>query len=195
MKPNRYIKAMEIGLAHEEKGISYFDLVEKLQHHFDQSYNMESQVTFFYWFLDNFRTKNSDILKLNELKRDIHFFLANHRNSNLPDHKKPIISQVKAPLSWNWFLNGEAAKQYLDYQELVESRKAATQAKKQSNISIGLAIFAIIISGVLGYRTQDVKIVEDNTKTLQLEKENSHFKEELYKAEMMLRVYENDDTR
>lgn len=190
MKPNRYIKAMEIGLANEEKGISYFDLVKELEKQPNSKFGKESELTFLVWFSQNFRRSDKDLTRGDVENYRWHLKLRD--GEDLSDVQKRTANNIESKLKFKYWLNGEAAKQYLDYQELVESRKASTQAKKQSNISIILAILAIIISTVLGYSTQDVKIVEDGTRTLQLERENSQLKDELYKAEMMLEVYEKD---
>src|SRR5690606_10434928 len=103
------------------------------------------------------------------------------RESNLTIKGKFLFEQLD---SKKWFLNGEAAKQYLDYQELVLARKTATEAKKQSNVSIWLAITAIIVSAVVGIVSividlnvptppkppYDVKVIEDNAHTKELER-------------------------
>lgn len=213
---NRYIKAMEIGLANENEGISYFELFNQLEFQLGYEFNTESQITFFYWFLDNFSSRDLDLLKLDELRRDIHFFLANQGNNTIPENKKYLFTSVRAPLSKNWFLNGAAAKQYLDYQELVESRQTAQDAREASKEanekaakSIRLAIFAIVVSAAVGLFSiiidlvafskspvppYDVNVIEDKSRAAQLEEENAELKEELYKAEMMLEAYESNST-
>jgi hypothetical protein len=195
MKPNRYIKAMEIGLAHEKKGISYFDLLEKLNASMGEKMNVGAEKTFVVWFTenfssDNFKRNNGDIVS----NYVTYIIYRNDETFNTDE-----INSAKNVERWlkklHW-LDGQAAKQYLDYQELVESRKAATQAKKQSNISIGIAIFALLVSSLLGIYSMgtapkppyDVKVIENNAQ----QKEVEQLKEELYRAEMMLEAYESD---
>ncbi|MCR9228857.1 MAG: hypothetical protein NXH90_15670 [Flavobacteriaceae bacterium] len=205
MKPNRYIKAMEIGLAREKEGISYFDLIAELEKQPDFKFGNESELTFLVWFSQNFRRSDKDLTRGDVQKYRWH--IKQRNGDNLSVEQQRTAEVIVNDLKYKYWLNGEASKQYLDYQELVESRKAATQAKKQSNISIGIAIFALLVSAGVGilsvivdlvayYKSPvppyDVKIMEDNTRTQQLERENGQLKEELYKAEMMLEAYDSD---
>jgi|SRR5690606_32637436 len=56
MKMNRYIKAMEIGLANEKEGISYFELLEKMQKDLGYTFNRSAEATFLSWFDENFES-------------------------------------------------------------------------------------------------------------------------------------------
>ncbi|MDV7138242.1 hypothetical protein R3X28_05110 [Maribacter sp. TH_r10] len=210
---NRYIKAMEIGLANEKDGISYFDLVEELEEALGYSMEAATEATFYFWFVDNYSTQNYEIKLSIEWKSDFQTYLdLKHMvvpmNMSKREKAQSISKRIK---NVKWFLNGNAAKQYLDYQELQESRIAAKQASKQSNYSIGIAIGAIIMSTFLGAISIfsspkppfDVNILEDRNKLKQLErelqqlkidikKENNELKERLYEAEMLIAVYESD---
>lgn len=200
MKPNRYIKAMEIGLAHEKEGISYFDLVYELHGTKEKVFSKEAEFTFCNWFLENFDAIDGEVWPVLVNKSELFQKFLQHNERGGTYHNKGVDRKMYNFLDAPFFLKGNAAKQYLDYQELVESRKAATQAKKQSNISIGIAIFALLVSSVLGIYSMgtapkppyDVKVIENNTSTQQLEMENDNLREELYKAEMMLEAYESD---
>jgi len=166
---------MEIGLAHEEKGISYFDLVYELHGTKEKVFSKEAEITFFKWFQDNFDCEGPSWSQINN-NLEFKNYLTRNENSR-HYHVKDHDINLHNLLSNLFFLKGSGAFQFQEYLELVEARKTAAEAKRQSNISIGLAVIAIIISAVLGlvalYSTQDVKIVEDGTKTLQLEKENA----------------------
>ncbi len=103
-------------------------------------------------------------------------------------------------LADKYFLKGTAAKQYLDYLELKESRITSAQARKKSFWSIIIAIGAFVISTILGaysiYSSPkppfDVKVIENTTRTDELFKDNLELKQELYEAEMLMQIYEGE---
>lgn len=199
MKPNRYIKAMEIGLANEKDGISYFDLVYGLHGTNGKVFARDAEYTFYKWFRENFdcieNVWDKDVLDLDH--RFWNYLVKNEGFGSY--HSDGVDRGLHRILQNPFFLRGAASKQYLDYVELKESRKAAMEAKRQSNISIVLAIAAIIISAILGlvslYSTQDVKVIEDNMQTMEqgnmdLKQKNDSLTKELYKANMMVRSLE-----
>ncbi|WP_421812445.1 hypothetical protein [Flagellimonas sp.] len=211
MKPNRYIKAMEIGLAHEKKGITYNDLIDKIQHDIGRM-SLYAESTFYYWFIDNFSATNIETKNYSGWKSQFEYYYyfkhgINKPKSNLTESGESLYRQLE---KIKWFLNGEASKQYGDYQELVESRqiaqdarKASTEANKKASKSIRLAIASIVISGIVGVASiiidlrapkppYDVRVIENKTKTERLEKENLQLKEELSKGEMLLKAYDSD---
>lgn len=204
---NRYIKAMEIGLAHEEEGITYFDLVYKLHGTRERVFTMEAEKTFCTWFLENFSALEMDFSRSSKvlLSDAINAFLIqNYKGST--SHERGNNERLYDYLNQKWFLNGEASKQYLDYLELQESRLASQQARKQSNFSIVIAIVALIVTSIFGlaslkYQPEtaqppyDVKIIEDKSGKDQLEKENKELREELFKAEMMVKVLEEKSNK
>ena len=141
---------MEIGLAHEETGISYFDLLKELKEKVDYDFNDEGEVTFFSWFSDNFFTAKFDI------KLDNHG-LGGHMRAFLWLKKKQLEEDIAAEylaninkfennLKAKYFLKGEAAKQYIDYLELVEARDSSARALSKANVSINLNIISIFIA-------------------------------------------------
>ncbi|MCM4153657.1 hypothetical protein DHD05_18855 [Arenibacter sp. N53] len=194
---NRYIKAMEIGLANEKEGISYFDLLDKLQIELDYSFNSSAEVTFMSWFNENFESHSKVNLHNTDYQTGMILYLKN---------KYGVIDEITDPgekrffnffhsfRSKKSFLKGNAAKQYLDYQELQQSVKSANSARNWAIISIIVALFAIGISAYSVISSSnppyDVKIIEDKTRTDDLQKENKQLKEELFKAEMMVKVLE-----
>ncbi|RIV68767.1 hypothetical protein [Flagellimonas aequoris] len=209
---NRYIKAMEIGLAHEKEGISYFELLNQIEAQLGYEFSLGAESSFFEWFIDNF---SSGIGKLNmsHFKRDILRYLEDKEINDIdPEFGK--YKALMAILNKPYRLDGHAAKQYLDYQELVESRQmaqdareASREANRKASKSIRLAVWAIVVSAAVGLFSiiidlvafskspvppYDVKIMEDKTRTQQLEKENGQLKEELYRAEMMLETQVSD---
>lgn len=205
MKPNRYIKAMEIGLETQEKGISYFDLKDRIEKELNLPFGKESELTFLVWFNENFSKSN---LKLSSehIKN-----YRDHLSNNIDRTTRELIIER---LSHPYWLDGRASKQYYDYLELVESRQTAQDAReasKEANIkagrSIKLAVWAIIVSAAVGIisifidlaalnrssvSNYDLRVIEDNTRTKLLEKENGKLKDKLYKAEMLLETYESD---
>jgi len=192
---------MEIGLANEEKGISYFDLVEQVQTSLGFKFGKQSELTFLIWFGNNFSKSEK---RLNHEDYSNFKWLQELRSSGVLDASlKQRADTVKSRLSFKYWLDGLAAKQYLDYVELQESRKAAIQARKQSNKSIWIAIGAIIVSSALGlyslYNTSEppqppfeVKVIEDKTNTKQLQKRVDSLKNEIYEAQMIIDSYETD---
>ncbi|MEM6813280.1 MAG: hypothetical protein AAF600_02685 [Bacteroidota bacterium] len=101
-----------------------------------------------------------------------------------------------------YWQDGNANKQYLDYLELQESRKAATTARKQSSWSIGIALLAIVVSSLLGLYSinsapkpiqppYDVKIIEDRSGADELNKENDSLRNRLYEANILIEGYED----
>ncbi len=213
MIENRYIKAMEIGLKNEEKGISYFELFLELTGTKSKVLSKEAEISFFAWFMDNFHNPNKvekdSTLEINEYRDWLYLYNEEEEYHNL----KYINSDLLFLLKERWFLNGHALKQYLDYLELTEARKAAKQAQKSSNISINIAIGAFAVNVVLGFisftqslmpkEAQEVKIIEDKTTVKQLEQEikelqanyqeeNKKLREELNKADMMVKLLEGE---
>lgn len=195
---------MEIGLTNEEKGITYFDLVYELHGTRDRVFTTEAEQTFCIWFIKNFSALN--MLFLKGTSSNISHFLRDYLIKNSQGktyHQRGVDPKIFDYLNQKWFLNGEAAKQYLDYLELQESRLAAQQARKQSNWSIVIAVGAIVLSTIFGivsmYQPEnaqppyEVKVIEDKTRNDELQKENKQLKEELFKAEMMVKVLEEKD--
>ena len=199
---NRYIKAMEIGLANEERGISYINLIDKLQKDLGYKLSYSAELTFMEWFISNFTSDTVNIDYHNNINK-LRDYQSKRDGAKINPPKSLNADLMLQKLSIRHFLSGQASKQYLDYLELKESRLAATQARKQSNYSIGIAIAAIVLSGVLGiaslmYQTDnvkppfDVKAIEDLTGKDKLFEENKELKEKLYKAELMISLYESD---
>ncbi|WP_318310072.1 hypothetical protein [Flagellimonas crocea] len=202
---------MEIGLAHENEGITYPDLIDKIQQHTGKM-TLYAESTFYYWFIDNFSATNIETKNFSGWKPQFQYYYyfkhgIDKPKSNLTESGESLFRQLE---KIKWFLNGEAAKQYLDYKELVESqqtaqdaREASKEANEKATKSIRLAIASIVISGIVGVASiiidlaapnppYDVNVIEDKTKAEQLENENQRLKEELYKVEMMLEAYESD---
>lgn len=190
---NRYIKAMEIGLANEKKGISYFELSKQVQEELGLKFSEESERTFLAWFIENF--SDSEIkLTLRDIG-DYRYYQLYQKVQKYDGAVKSSAENIENKLKLKFWLDGHAAKQYLDYLELTEARKQAKSTSWFSIISIGIAVIAILI-GVLNKNEiplppkppYDVKIIEDNPKVKELQNENDQLKEKLYKAEMMVKV-------
>lgn len=149
---NRYINAMEIGNANEKDGITYFELVNQLEKIMGYKFDSNSESTFYYWFVDNFSTYNNEIKLNSRWKADFHSYLnKKHQFSRLDIDIQNKGHQMEINFKLiQWFLNGEASKQYLDYIELSESRIAATDARQKSIVSIRIAVAALLASAILG---------------------------------------------
>lgn len=197
---NRYIKAMQIGLAHEKDGISYHELLTKLETMLGEKMDSGAEKTFVVWFVENFTADNrkgNNQTILGNFNKYINIRNAKEDKGKL-EHSEYLM--VKKLLSKRHWLDGATAKQYLDYQELQDSRKAAIQAKKQSNVSIAIAIFALLVStgfGIISLSNSpkppyDVRVIDDISRTRQLEQDNSELREKLYKTELQIKVYEAD---
>tara|TARA_R110002050_G_scaffold267578_2_gene409276 strand:+ start:2334 stop:2738 length:405 start_codon:yes stop_codon:yes gene_type:complete len=110
-----------------------------------------------------------------------------------------------------YFLDGQAAKQYLDYEELQEARVTANEAKlasieanRKSAKGIRIAVWAIFISAIIGVLQLvlqlgfnpsppcDVRIMEDTIKVKELQIEKVRLEDELFKADMLIKLYESD---
>ena len=203
---NRYIKAMEIGLANEDEGISYFDLIKGLDKFKGKSMGEEAEMTFFTWFNENFTSGEGKVDAQGYSGYFIQYLKSKDKDgSKIQKDKEQYVDALKKDLAKKYFLDGQAAKQYLDYQELQQSvqtakdaQTASIEANQKSTTSIRIAIAALIASAVLGIvqivasrnPTYEVKIIEDNTKVNELQKENVNLREKLYKAEMMVKVLE-----
>lgn len=189
---------MEIGLNNEDTGINYFDLFYGVKGTKEQVGSKEAEISFFIWFLQNFHNAEDRHHKDADLILEYRIWLIRGAAASKYHNFDGLKLEYKNYLNSQWFLNGNAAKQYLDYLELKEARITATQARKQSNVSILIAIGAMVASVILGaYSISsspeppfDVKIIENNVDTDNLKKENEQLKEKLYKAEMMVRVLE-----
>ncbi|MEW2922659.1 hypothetical protein AB1A65_14395 [Muricauda sp. ANG21] len=191
MKQNIYIKAMEIGFS-KIGGISYLDLKKQIEIEMGSSMGRNTEAAFVKWIVDAFEPVVGFPRGLpNFILGVANYVMHGKSDSASRTHYDRFSNTI-------WVIKGATVKQYLDYQELVESREAAIKAKKQSNVSIGIALFALIVSSMLGlaslYSTQDVNLIEDKTKVERLEKENQQLNEELYKAEMMLKALGSDTT-
>lgn len=210
---NRYIRAMEVGNEFEDTGITYFDLLQEMHGTKEKTFSSQAEYTFFLWFIDNFSCEYEPTFK--HTSRTLNSeFLDFLKRPNLGYHQDNMTRETHKHLSQKFFLNGQASKQYLDYQELQQSRMAANRAQdsartanEKSTKSIKLAIVAIIISALLGIASilvplyldltpkppYDVKIIEDMTRVKNLETENKVLKDKLYRAELMIEVYESEN--
>jgi len=159
---NRYIKAMEIGNAHEKEGITYVSLKELMELHLNYKFDKESEFTFFNWFINNFFYANQVDASNN---KSIYDFKRYHREKSIiyqfENHdQKQLILRVERELNERWFLRGEASKQYLDYLELTESREASKKALSKANTSVWIAVGALILSTVFSVLEYSKKPVE-----------------------------------
>ena len=184
---------MKIGIANEKKGISYFDLVYKLHGTKNQVFTMEAEQTFCEWFIQNFSCLDDYSNNVGLVPVDFHKFLyENFKGSDY--HARGANMHLFDYLNQKWFLNGNAAKQFLDYQEF----KAA---RRNSLIATMFAIVSILIAAVtfwFSYQSDlnspkppyEVKIIENSINPNNLEKKNMELKEKLYKAELMIKSLE-----
>ena len=183
---------MEIGLANEETGITYIALEQQVQEALGKPFNKAARSTFVYWFVENFSYENGKYEpKTFRAHWEGYYKYLDGINEYLGPH-----NVIKSFLIRPYFLDGHAAKQYLDYEELQQSVKSANSARNWAIISIIVALTAIGISAYSVFASPnppyDVKIIEDKTKVKELQNENDQLKEKLYKAEMMVKVLEDE---
>lgn len=170
-------------------------------------FSLGAESSFFIWFADNF-SSGMGKLNMGHYKRNFLRYLEDKANKDIDPEFGNYLALMTI-LRKQYRLDGHAAKQYLDYLELVESRQTAQDAREASkkainkaDKSIKLAIWAIVVSAIVGVSSiiidivsftkspippYDVKVIENDTHI----KELQEVKERLYKAEMMLEVYES----
>lgn len=118
---NRYIKAMEIGLANEENGITYFDLSAQVQKELKIKFGRQSELTFLVWFGENF--SKSDINLKKEDYNNFKYWHSGESDTPINEAQNKRVSSIKFRLGLRYWLNGTAAKQYLDYKEYKAARR------------------------------------------------------------------------
>lgn len=182
---NRYIKAMEIGLESEKDGISYFDLLKQLNQSLGYKFeSYGSEASFISWFLQNFSDGGGKAQNKYIENNKIWYWKLN-QGEEFAEEYKPHARAIKTYFEKKYWLDGQAAKQYLDYQELQESRKMAASAKKQSNISIIIATMALLASSGLGIYSiattpkmpYHVNVVEDKNTSQKLDEVSNQLME------------------
>ncbi len=196
-----YIKAMEIGHKNPN-GISYFDLKKEIEKEIIFSNDQGSELTFIEWFIEYFYQPDQ------ELEKNILFIARNHFSGN---YNNSYESKFKKKLGAKFYIKGLTMKYYLDFQELKEARENSQRAFDLSNTSndisreslrisnrsfwVAVAAFVLptLLSLILHFYKEkpatppfDVKIIEDRTSTIQLEKENKKLKEQLFEAERLI---------
>ncbi len=192
---------MEIGLANEKDGISFFKVFYGVIGTKDKTISKEAEISFISWFLENFH--NPDYFEFgmtNTLKEYRSWLYTDVENCKYHEIDN-LSKKLNNFLDGRWFLNGQASKQYLDYLELKESREAAVDARKKSNISIAIAILALLVSTGFGIYQNitapkppfEVRVIEDSTKTDELEQEVKELKVKLSRADLLINIYESDD--
>tara|TARA_R110001583_G_scaffold24456_6_gene89219 strand:+ start:45797 stop:46447 length:651 start_codon:yes stop_codon:yes gene_type:complete len=133
MKENIYIKALEIGFENETTGISFNEIVEKLDIESGFTKSLVFKSNFTIWFYTNFfNPKGEANVKLNNSGTSTYVIT--------PDTLKDL-DKCKAEKS---FIKGEATQKYIDYLELKEARESAQTARKFSILSIIIASIAIL---------------------------------------------------
>lgn len=159
---------MEIGSKNLEKGITYPDMLNTLKNKSKTEIlaTPDSNFNFAMWFINNFSCRDFDS-NYNSNNRDFkykiyryYFKLKGHLLSESVmlqyEESKPTTSEainayiitkyIRKFFKQKFFLNGETNKQYIDYLELKESRISSKQALKKANISILVAVIALLIS-------------------------------------------------
>lgn len=184
---------MEVGFSKIE-GIRYSDLKKQIETDMGRSMGRNTEAAFVLWIMEVFEPDGSFPRFMPNYKIAISNDV---RSGKLDSASRNFYNRFSKTI---WVIKGTTVKQYLDYIELQESRKAAIQAKKQSSISIWIAIFALVVSSVLGIYSMvtapippyDVKVIENKTRVEQLEKENGELRDELHNTKMMLEAYKSD---
>jgi len=185
---------MEIGYNNID-GIKYGEVKKQVERFIGKEMNSNTEFAFIEWFFESFNhLEHIPTGKLTSLS-----FLGYLKLwLNNKDEKRGVA--YTNFLATTFVIKGLTTKQYIDYLELKQSRKQANRAFKTSLISIGVALLTGIMSWLLfKYSPQpaappfEVKIIEDKTLTPKLEKEVKELKEELYEAEILIGVYEEEE--
>lgn len=168
---------MKFALENEKCGISYWELVDKINDVTGLNMGIEAEMSFADWFKDNFYFihGSAHLIKVSSIKAI--------RESS---YKEPPVSggdidtvAAKEQLEKKFFLKGLAAKQYQDYLELVEARRTARNSITIAVFSIVIAILALIINTYFSYKEYKKPTV------IQSETSISSNKTDLYPTEIL----------
>jgi len=126
-----YFETLKLGYENPN-GISYNDIVKKLDLKFSDK---NSQFNFIIWFYSNFYNSKAEP------------WMASHRNADSVLHllKPEFFEKFTSANTENSYIKGDSLSKYIDYLELENTRKSSTQARNFSIISIALAIIAVFI--------------------------------------------------
>lgn len=206
MKKNIYIRAMEIGYNHDN-GLLYSQMKTFLERDLNFTFSKSREYTFVSWFLKNFQSIDSADALPDTLYKLKYYILKGEK------YNERAYSEI---MTQRFYMKGELVKQYLDYLELKESRQQAKKAQQSSTIAIGIAILTLIISIYFSATTPkppyDVKVLEkpqpikeifapdpiesikpDHDKAFHLKKSIQELKDELNKADELIRYYESNE--
>lgn len=193
---NIYIKAMEIGYAHPN-GLTYHQLKEKIESSLNTKLLRNAEYGLLEWLLESFTTTDS---------------LRGHHGEDI-DPNQQVLKYYKThsanlALVYEDFtkaiytIKGLTVKLYLDYVELKQSREQANRAFKTSLWSIGIALLSVLLSGLFYFFSSspisppfDVNIIEDKSGIEEIKEENKELKDKLYKAEILIDLLEEQDSK
>ncbi|MEJ4087487.1 hypothetical protein [Galbibacter orientalis] len=163
---NIYIKAMQIGSDNLIEGITYPEMITKLEDEYKLN-TLVSEVNFLRWFLDNFSDYNKSLSSSDaedNLIKDYQFFYTNMNGeylselrlkyfstlyppSHMENHKEILVeNSIKRFREQKYFLNGNTNKQYIDYLELSEARQSSKDSILYAKGALVIAIVTSVIS-------------------------------------------------
>lgn len=162
---------MEIGSDYLDEGITYPEFIKKLKTKHDDSLSRDSQINILKWFIENFsNSKNQNVIEENSKFIEHYIFFLNfpeklYKNDKPLFHKYEDLDLIDTAINQReieyneqvlftiedfhrdvYYLRGSTNKQYLDYLELKESRESSQKALRKANISILVAVIALLIS-------------------------------------------------
>lgn len=198
---------MEIGLENERDGITYHELIAEIERRTGNEFTKFGECTFMHWFLENYSTpfKPNSNKFYDRYKPCVNFVKRKHGVSFAHEENQQIDTIKRKVLDIKTFLNGEAAKKYIDYQELVEARESSRKAISKANVSIWIAIVGLVLSILFSILNlfQEPKNIELPEKPLEVNVINNpnidltlrlidSLRFELQKADFLISIYEGD---
>lgn len=191
---NIYIKAMEIGFENPE-GIVYSDFRNKLANYLGNSLSPDTEYSLLEWVINSFNTTD---IRLDRIQFELSQALAFIKKGQQVDIRyQSAYKKIESAL---FVIKGQTIKQYIDYLELKESRENSKKAFMTSIISIGIAVLTAIISIYLTAKPSemfltpiDVRVIDDQTVVPKLEEEIDYLNDQLYKAEILIELYEEEN--
>lgn len=203
---NRYVIAMEIGIENEAKGVTYHELIQKLEDRLGSKLTKYAECTFMQWFLENYSTPSrpNESKVYERYKYCVYYVKKKHGEEFAKELIESINKYQSKILDIKTFLNGDAAKKYIDYLELVESRESSKTAIKKANTSINIAIATIVISVIFSlYNLKNQPALPQQPYKVEVINQSRQIKQklidslsvELYKADLLISIYESDSVK
>ncbi|MBN1187075.1 MAG: hypothetical protein JXB49_32655 [Bacteroidales bacterium] len=163
---------LKLGYTKGTRGIVFNEVKKELNIKFPSK---DSELNFLIWFYSNFYNKYAEKI------------IVNHTQSGNPvlQTKPDYLDKFDSANSSESYLRGESLAKYVDYLELVDTRKSSNQARVFSVISIGLATLAIVVPLIVNNIPQPpFEVVINNPKEDSIKVENKIILQQLDSIEV-----------